>query len=129
MPIGRRVFAGKKSEGWSGTFEAMKDEDELRKKIEALENENRALRNAVSRPGKQNVIVVSEGSYQGHPTITFEAGGRPFTLGLRKASVVLYCAEHVKRFIGKHKAEIKDLEIVRGGDSSVEAGSGKDLQI
>lgn len=102
----------------------MNDEDDLKKRIEALEKENRALRDAVSNPAKRNVIVVSEGSYQGHPTITFEAGGRPFTLGLRKASVVLYCAEHVKRFVSRHKGEIKDWEIVRGSDDGG-TGSGK----
>lgn len=107
----------------------MNDEDELRKKIEALENENRALRNAVSRPGKRNVIVVTEGIYQGHPTISFEAGGRPFTLGLRKASVVLYCADLVKKFIGRHNAEIKDWEIVRGSDGGEESEKRSDLQI
>ncbi len=107
----------------------MKSEDELRRRIEELEQENRTLREAVNRPGKRNVIVVSEGSYQGHPTITFEAGGRPFTLGLRKASVVLYCAEHVKRFISRHKAEITDWEIVRGRDGSSDAGGKADVQI
>lgn len=100
----------------------MNEEDDLKKKIEALEKENRALRDAVTNPSKRNVIIVSEGSYQGHPTITFEAGGRPFTLGLRKASVVLYCREHVQRFVSRHKGEIKDWEIVRGSDGS---GGGK----
>lgn len=105
----------------------MNGDDDLKKRIEALEKENRALRDVVSNPAKRNVIVVSEGSYQGHPTITFEAGGRPFTLGLRKASVVLYCAEHVRRFVARNKGEIKDWEIVRGSDGG---GGGKaDVQI
>ena len=103
----------------------MQPEDELKKKIEALEQENRALRDAVSHPGRRNVIVVSEGSYQGHPTITFEAGGRPFTLGLRKAAVVLFCSERIKEFVSRHKAEIKDWEIVRGTDGDSEANSGQ----
>ena len=110
-------------------FIAMKDEDELKKKIESLEQENRTLRDVVSRPGKRNVIVVSEGSYQGHPTITFDAGGRPFTMGLRKAAVMLHCAENVKRFVSRHKAEIKDCEIIRGTGGEGETGSAADLQI
>lgn len=107
----------------------MKDEDELKKKIESLEQENRTLRDVVSRPGKRNVIVVSEGSYQGHPTITFDAGGRPFTMGLRKAAVMLHCVENVKRFVSRHKAEIKDCEIIRGTGGEGETGSAADLQI
>lgn len=107
----------------------MKDENDLKKKIEELERENRALRDAVSNPAKRNVIIVSEGSYQGHPTITFEAGGRPFTLGLRKASVVLYCAEHVKNFVNRHRAEIKDWEIVRGSDDKTGGEGQSNAQI
>ena len=107
----------------------MKSEDELRKQVEALQLENQALRNAVNRPGKRNVIIVSEGSYQGHPTITFEAGGRPFTLGLRKLAVLMYCAELVKRFVSRHKAEIKDWEIVRGSAGDGDGDERSDLQI
>jgi hypothetical protein len=107
----------------------MKEEDDLRKKVEELERENRALRDAMGRSGRRNVIIVSEGNYQGHPTITFEAGGRPFTLGLRKASVVLYCTEHVKRFVSRHKGEIKDWEIVQASDGSGASGGRTNLQI
>jgi hypothetical protein len=107
----------------------MSGEDDLRKRIEALENENRALRNAASRPANKNVIVVTEGSYQGHPTISFEAGGRPFTLGLRKASIVLHCKEQIDDFVKRHKSEIKDLEIVRGNGDGGEAREKTDIQI
>lgn len=107
----------------------MKPEEELREQMEALRLENQALRNAVNRPGKRNVIIVSEGSYQGHPTITFEAGGRPFTLGLRKAAVMLYCVEYVKRFVVRHKSEIKDWEIIKGSSTSGEPARQEDVQI
>jgi len=107
----------------------MKDEDDLKRKIEELERENRALRSAVAGTGKRNVIVVSEGSYQGHPTITFEVSGRPFTLGLRKASVVLYCSELVEIFVKRHKGEIKDLEIVRGSADNEDKNGKADVQI
>jgi hypothetical protein len=107
----------------------MSEEDDLHKRIEALEQENRALRETVNRPGKRNVIVVTEGTYQGHPTITFEAGGRPFTLGLRKLSVVLYCSEWVKIFVSRHKGEIKDWEIVRGNGGDGEGEARSDQQI
>lgn len=107
----------------------MKDEDDLKKNIEALERENRALRDAVSNPAKRNVIIVSEGSYQGHPTITFEAAGRPFTLGLRKAAVVLYYTEQVKQFVSRHAAEIRDWEIVRGNDGGRQTAGRTEVQI
>lgn len=107
----------------------MQDPEALRKKIEELERENQSLREAARNPGKHNVIVITEGTYQGHPTITFEAGGRPFTLGLRKASVVLYCTEYVKRFVSRHKGDIKDWEIVAGHDGSGASGSKTEIQI
>lgn len=106
----------------------MNADDDLKKRVEALERENRALRTAMERPAKANVVIVTEGSYQGHPTMTFEAGGRPFTLGLRKLAVVLHCAEHVKRFVSGHKAEIKDWEIVRGSDGA-DRGGRDDMKI
>lgn len=107
----------------------MQSDEELRKRIDALEQENRALREAAIRPGKRNVIAVSEGTYQGHPTITFEAGGRPFTLGLRKAAVLLCCTEQVKRFVRKHNAEIKDMEVLRASRPGGDVEWRPDLQI
>ena len=108
----------------------MKDEDDLKKKIEALEQENRALRDAASRPGKRNIIVVSEGSYEGHPIIIIEpTSGRPFKMGLHKASLALHCIEQVKQFVTRHNAEIKDCEIIRGSDDGSEGGGKSDLQI
>jgi hypothetical protein len=105
----------------------MSDADDLKKRIEALENENRTLRDAVSNPAKRNVIIVTEGSFEGHPTICFEAGRTRVTLGLRKAAMVLYCMEQLKKFVSRQKGELKDWEVVRGtGDS----GGGKaDVQI
>ena len=107
----------------------MNTEDDLKKRIEALEQENKALRETTSRPGKTNTIIVTEGSFKGHPTITFEAGGRPFTLGVRKAAVVLHCVDVVRRFVNRHDAEIKGWEIVRGSDTKGESGGRADLQI
>jgi phosphoenolpyruvate synthase/pyruvate phosphate dikinase len=107
----------------------MNAEDDLRKRIEALERENKTLREAPGRPTKANAIVVTEGTYKGHPTITFEVTGRPFTLGVRKAAVVLYCVDHVRSFVSRHKAEIQDREIVRGSDTDGESGDRAELRI
>jgi hypothetical protein len=107
----------------------MNTEDDLRKKIEALEQENKTLREATTRRGKADAVVITEGSFKGHPTITFEAGGRPFTLGVRKAAVVLRCVDEVRRFVSRHNAEIKDWEIVRGSAPAGQAGGRPDLQI
>ncbi|MGC1453049.1 MAG: hypothetical protein WA830_23710 [Candidatus Sulfotelmatobacter sp.] len=107
----------------------MSTDTDLQQRIEALERENRALRDAGARPGKENVIVVTEGTFKGHPTITLEVGGRPFTLGVRKAAVVLRCVDEVRRFVSRHNAEIKDWEIVRGSAATDQAGGRADLQI
>lgn len=107
----------------------MRNDVALQKRIEELERENRALRHAASQPGKRNAIVVTESSYQGHPTISFDGPGRPFTLGLRKAAVVLYCLEEVRQFVARHNGEIKNMEILPSTAGSFGIKAPTDVQI
>ncbi len=99
----------------------MDNEEELRQKIKDLEKQIGHLR------AKRKVIVVYEGKYEGHPTINFEGNGNPFAIGLRKAATILYCLEHVKRFVSRHSAELTDWEIV--GDANEEGGDGGSRRI
>lgn len=105
------------------------NDSEIKEKIESLERENRALRDAMNRQGKSNVIVVTEGSYQGHPTISFEASGRPFALGLRKAAVVLHCSANIRAFVQKHNAELQDVLVLSGVEAKSADSREGDLQI
>jgi hypothetical protein len=100
--------------------------EELTKRIEALERENRALREL--QP-KEKVIIVTEGSYQGHPTISFEASGRPFTIGLRKAAILAHCHDVVRNFVRNHNAELRNHEVILKGEIKSDDGRESDLQI
>ena len=107
----------------------MGQDDDLKKRLESLERENKELKNAIGRGAAPNkTIRCTVGEYMGHPTITFETGGRPFSLGLRKAAIVLRCIEYVKRFVTQHNAEIKDCEVV-DEDSEEKGDSHSDNKI
>ena len=107
----------------------MGNDEDLRKRLEALERENKELKKAAGRGTPQNrTIRYSIGDFKGHPTITFEIGGRHLTLGLRKAAVVLRCMEHIRTFVADNNGEISDWEVFRGADGEKSPG-GDDLQI
>ena len=97
----------------------MGQDEDIKKRLEALERENRSLREAIAHGASSNkTIRCTVGEYMGHPTIKFETGGRPFSLGLRKAAIVLRCIEYVKKVVTQHNGEIKDCEVVDGDDDS-----------
>ncbi|HOB98778.1 MAG TPA: hypothetical protein PKM43_08540 [Verrucomicrobiota bacterium] len=54
----------------------METEQELKMRIEALERENQALRAAAKTPGKANIIIVTESSYQGQGHRCHQADAR-----------------------------------------------------
>jgi hypothetical protein len=105
----------------------MGQEDELKKRLEALERENRELKKAAGRGTSQNkTIGFSTDDFKGHPTITFEFGGRRLTFGVRKAAVVVRCIDHIKRFVAEHNGEISDWDVVRGPHGEKTSASDED---
>jgi hypothetical protein len=74
------------------------DKDELLRRIKALEKENRELRAGV----KELSVRAYEDKYGGHPIVTFRVGKKAFSLGLRKASIVLAASDYLTRFLEKH---------------------------
>jgi len=108
----------------------MNSDDELKKRLEALERENRALKDAMSR-GSQSAktIFYSIGDYKGHPTISFEGACRPFSLGLKKAAVVLVCAEQIREFVVAHKALLDDHKAFRRIGAASELKNSEDSRI
>lgn len=107
----------------------MGQDEDLRKRLEALERENKELKNAVGRgAAKTKTIQYSIGDFKGHPTITFEVTGRHLTLGLRKAAIVLRCIEHIKAFVVENKGEMSDWEVVQGSIRE-NSSSNEDLRI
>ena len=83
---------------------SMNDQDILRR-LKDLERENARLKNIVSgSPVKETITHVS--MYKGHPVITFSGAFRPFTLGVRKASIVLEKLAEVKHFVENNRKHI-----------------------
>ena len=75
-------------------------EEELRKKIEALERENQQLK-ATKRATE---YTVREEKFRGHPVLVFEGPSliRPMTLGLGKLRAVQQCWSEVQSFLAKN---------------------------
>ena len=93
----------------------MPSEDDLRNQLEKLRQENLKLKDQLQEKSTFNttkkVIRYSYGSYKGHPVITFEGPGRPFSIGLKKASVILACKNVLESFVHKHSATLSDYSV------------------
>jgi hypothetical protein len=93
----------------------MEPDAELRTQLEELRQENRKLKVQLQEKTLLNTslktIRYTIGSYKGHPVITFEGIGRPFSIGLKKASVLLACHNEIARFVDQHNATLSDYSI------------------
>lgn len=89
------------------------DTQEILKRLKALEEENARLRKGansnVAKP-----LTVTEGEYLGHPTLTFEGPCKPFTIGLKKLSIIKQAWSQVENFLDKQSMNkvTKDLSDV-----------------
>lgn len=85
-------------------------EEELRKKIEALERENQQLK-AARRPME---YTVREEKFKGHPVLVFEGPSliRPMTLGVGKLNAVQACRDQIDSFLRSRSASgVESLKI------------------
>lgn len=84
------------------------NESEILRRLRELEQENLRLRRSIQESRgtapKETTTYVS--MYKGHPVITFSGGFRPFTLGVKKASIVLEKLEEVRHFVDNNKKHI-----------------------
>jgi len=79
---------------------------EILRRLKDLERENARLKKIVSgNPVKEITTHVS--MYKGHPVITFSGPFRPFTIGIRKASLLLERLDDVKHFVDNNKKHLK----------------------
>ena len=89
------------------------DEQEMLKRLRELEEENARLRSTVKSSANAK-LVVTEGEYKGHPTLTFEGPVRPFSLGLRKLQLIKEAWPEIEAFLQRHaktkQSESKDDE-------------------
>lgn len=77
-------------------------EEDLRKKIAALERENEQLK-AGKRPQQ---YTVREEKFKGHPVLVFEGPSliRPMTLGVGKLKAVQACRDQIDSFLRSRSA-------------------------
>lgn len=106
----------------------MAQDDELRRRLEELERENRRLKEAAAGKAKEKVIRYSLGHFKGSPTISFEVNGRHFTLGVRKAAIALRCTEPIKKFVSQHDGELNEWTVIQDQNSGC-SGSDDDSRI
>jgi hypothetical protein len=80
------------------------NQEEILRRLTDLERENQRLRQQVQsgQPEKKETTT-HVGMYKGRPVISFEGAFRPFTLGIRKASVVLEKITEVQHFVENNK--------------------------
>jgi len=81
------------------------DQEEILKRLRELEAENARLKSAAAsaEPAK---LIVTEGDYKGHPTLTFDGSVRRFTLGLTKLRAIKEALPEIEAFLRRHhKAE------------------------
>lgn len=87
----------------------MTTNDEMLKKLRELEKENERLKKAQEIDTNLRVV---EGEYRGHPILTFHGPFRPFTLGVRKLSIIKQNWPEVENFLNRHDSEeVDDLKI------------------
>lgn len=77
------------------------DSKEILRRIKELEQENIRLKNKINKDN-QKQLIVTEGDYKGHPTLTFEGICRPFSLGLTKLKVLKQAWPQVESFLVRH---------------------------
>lgn len=83
----------------------MATNEEILKKLRELEEENERLKKAQETDTNLKVV---EGEYRGHPTLTFHGPFKPFTLGVRKLSIIKQNWPDVESFLNRHDSEEVD---------------------
>lgn len=84
----------------------MSNEKDILKRLDDLERENQRLRKLAGDAAGPKKTETFVSMFKGHPVITFTGAFRPFTLGLRKASVVIEKIEDVKHFVANNKQHL-----------------------
>lgn len=73
------------------------NDQDLLKRLKALEEENARLRAASAK--EESKLIVTEGEYKGFPTLTFDGSVRRFSLGLTKPRTLKEAWPHVEDFL------------------------------
>ena len=87
----------------------MSENDEILRRLKALEEENLRLKKQLQTtetPIEVKPTTTHVTLWKGHPVIRFEGPFRPFSLGLRKASVVLEKIDDVRFFVENNQQHL-----------------------
>jgi len=77
------------------------EERDLLKRLRELEEENARLRRS-ERLHNAKTLTITEGEYNGYPTLTFEGPFRRFTLGVKKLTILKQAWPEVESFLQRH---------------------------
>jgi hypothetical protein len=81
------------------------DSQEIRKKLEELEKENASLKKIIADSGDRvRETTTKITTYKGHPVISFSGMFRPFSIGLKKAIIILDKIDDVQAFVESYTA-------------------------
>lgn len=94
------------------------DTQEILKRLKELEEENVKLRKGTISSATKP-LTLTESSYNGYPTLIFEGPFKPFTLGMKKLTVlkqawpqvVLFLERQAKNTTGKALPDCDDVKI------------------
>ena len=116
----------------------MADNDEILRRLEALEKENDNLKRELVKTGKSKSgqpattnIIVYESEYQGHPVLKFSIGRRFFAMGLRRLAATFAAKEIILDFVKRHDVKLLDWKAEHGGvmAEDKDVGDAEDVKI
>jgi hypothetical protein len=84
----------------------MSNTDILRR-LQELEKENQRLQKLVGKSDSPKETTTHVSMFKGHPVITFSGPFRPFSLGIRKASVIIEKLQDLKYFVENNQKHLK----------------------
>jgi hypothetical protein len=95
------------------------DADKLENQLQALKLENLALKRSLGKIEQNDkTIYCNIGDYNGHPILTFNGPGRPFSIGLKKAATLLLCTEYIREFVIQHGKQLEGYTVSKEKSNS-----------
>jgi hypothetical protein len=85
----------------------MTSNDDILARLNALEEENRRLRAQAAGTSQPKETTTHVTMWKGHPVIRFEGAFKPFSLGLKKASIVLEKLDDVRFFVQNNRQHLE----------------------
>lgn len=89
------------------------DSDKIENQLQVLKLENLALKKALGKIEQNDkTIYCNIGDYNGHPILTFNGPGRPFSIGLKKAATLLLCTGPIREFVIQNGVQLDGYKVI-----------------